>query len=159
MKLSKFFYSIGFGTIIDEYLLEGSTCKFIKHWTSPTTCAPYEGIWCVRYHPDSNQLGFAIMDARDNRWRIELRSRDKLLPLWQTVLPFSHGDCEISPLSNDSWLAVNSCGIRLVHIAHQKLKSAVEYERELKNAITLGNSYFVVRTKSTIEIHQIKKPK
>jgi hypothetical protein len=139
--------------------LEVTTCKLINRWSSPKTCATHEGIWSIRYHPNTNQLGFAIMDARDNRWRMEIRNQDQFTPIWRTVLPFMNGDCEISPLPNAEWLAVNSCGIRLVHIANHKLKSAVEYERELKNAIPIGDSYLAVRTKNTIEIHRVEKSK
>jgi len=59
--------------------------------------------------------------------------------------------------SNGEWLIINSYGVRLIQIANHELKAAVEYERELKNAITMGNQYFLVRTKNTIEIHPIKK--
>jgi hypothetical protein len=97
------------------------------------------------------------MNGENNQWRFEIRNRKNLSVVWQTVLPITHGDCELSPLANEEWLAVNSCGIRLIHIANRQLKEAVEYERELKNAITLGNNYFLVRTKNTIEIHLIKK--
>ncbi|CAF4805755.1 unnamed protein product [Rotaria sp. Silwood1] len=122
----------GFGTAIDEYSLSASSCNLVNRWVPPKTCAIYEGIWCIRYQQETDQL---------------------------VVLPLSNGDCEISPLPDREWLAVNSCGIRLIQIANQKLKSGVEYQRELKNAITIGNLYFVVRTKSTIEIHQIKRSK
>ena len=145
--------------MIDEYSIETSSCKFINRWTPPKTCATYEGIWCLRYHPDTDQLGFTIIDARNNQWHMEIRSRDKLTLLWQIVLPIMHGDCELSPLPNREWVAVNSCGIRLVQIVDQKLKAAVEYERELKNAVAINNLYFAVRTKSTLEIHEIKRSK
>jgi hypothetical protein len=96
------------------------------------------------------------MDARTNQWRFELRDRKTFSQIFHVVLPLSHGDCEISPLPNGEWLTTNACGIRLIQIANNTLKAAVEYERELKNAITIGNDYFVVRTKNTIEIHSIK---
>ncbi|CAF1113041.1 unnamed protein product [Rotaria sordida] len=149
----------GFGTVIDEYSLAASSCKLINRWIPPKTCAPYEGIWCIRYQQETDQLGMAIMDARNNQWRLEIRNRKDLAFLWQIVLPLGNGDCEISILPNREWLAVNSCGIRLIQIANQKLKTGVEYQRELKNAIAIGNLYFVIRTKSAIEIHQIKQLK
>jgi hypothetical protein len=99
------------------------------------------------------------MNGQNNQWRFELRHHQNLAYTWHSVLPFSHGDCEISPLANGHWLAANSCGIRLVQISYHKLISAVEYERELKNAIILGKDYFVVRTKNTLEFHLIQKPK
>ncbi|CAF0910491.1 unnamed protein product [Rotaria sordida] len=43
------------------------------------------------------------------------------------------------------------------HIANQKLKAAVEYERELKYVLTIGNDYFAVETKNTLEVHSIKR--
>ncbi|CAF1053332.1 unnamed protein product [Rotaria sp. Silwood1] len=149
----------GFGTAIDEYSLSASSCNLVNRWVPPKTCAIYEGIWCIRYQQETDELGIVIMDARNNQWRLEIRNRKDLAFLWKIVLPLSNGDCEISPLPDREWLAVNSCGIRLIQIANQKLKSGVEYQRELKNAITIGNLYFVVRTKSTIEIHQIKRSK
>jgi hypothetical protein len=99
----------------------------------------------------------SIMDGQTNQWHFEIRDRKNLSRIWQTVLPVAHGDCEISPLPNGHWLTINSCGIRLIHIAHQKLKAAVEYERELKNAIIMGKEYFIVRTKNTIEVHLVPK--
>jgi hypothetical protein len=99
------------------------------------------------------------MDGRNNQWRFEIRDRENLSTIWQTVLPLTHGDCELSPLPNGEWLTVNSCGVRLIHIADNKIKAAVEYERELRNAITIGNKYFLVRTKNTLEIHPIMKKK
>jgi hypothetical protein len=155
-KVMFFCRSTGYGTTIDEYSLEASSCKLVNRWTSPKTCATHEGIWCIRYHAKTDQLGFAIMNAMTNQWRFEVRNRQNLAPLWQTTLPFVNGDCEISPLPNEEWLTINTCGIRLVQIANQKLKAAVEYTRELKNAISIGNLYFVIRTKNTIEIFHLK---
>lgn len=134
-----------------------SSCKFINRWKPPNTCSVYEGIWCARHHPDTDELGFTIMDARTNQWRMEIRSRDKFTSIWQTALPISHGDTEISPLPNNEWLAINSCGIRLVQVANKRLKAAVEYERELRNAIVVDNSYFAVRTKTTLELHRFRQ--
>ncbi len=99
------------------------------------------------------------MDARNDQWRIEIRSRNQLTLLWQMALPISNGDCEISPLPNGEWLAINTCGIRLIQITNQKLKAAVEYERELKNAVAINHSYLAIRTKNTLEIHKIKQSK
>jgi hypothetical protein len=56
-------------------------------------------------------------------------------------------------------MACYSCGVRLVQIANHKIKSAVEYERDLKNAISIGNLYFIVRTKGTIEVYPYKQSK
>lgn len=131
----------------------------MNRWKPPKTCALYEGIWCIRYNQHTDQLGMTIMDARNNQWRLELRSRNGLAIIWQTVLPLNNGDCELSVLPKGEWLAINSCGIRLVQIANQSLKAGVEYLRELKNAVSIGNAYFVVRTKSTIEVHEIKQRK
>jgi len=139
--------------------LGASSCKFVKRWTPPNTCGMYDGIWCIRYHPETNQLGFTILDTRTNQWRIEIRNRNRLTTVWKTVLPISHGDSEISPLPNGEWLAINSFGIRLVQVANQKLKAAVEYERELRNAIVVNNFYFVIRSKTTLEFHQLKRSK
>jgi len=97
------------------------------------------------------------MDGRNNQWRFEIRDRKNLSTVWQIVLPLTHGDCEVLPLRNGEWLFVNSCGVRLIHIVDYEIKAAVEYERELRNAITIGNKYFVIRTKNTLEIHSIKK--
>jgi hypothetical protein len=97
------------------------------------------------------------MNGQNNQWHFQIRDRKNFSTVWQIVLPITHGDCELSPLVKGEWLAINSCGVRLVQIANRKLKAAVEYERELKNAITIGNDYFVVRTKNTVEIHSIKK--
>ena len=99
------------------------------------------------------------MDGQTNQWRFELRDARDLTTLWQYPLPLTHGDCEISPLINGQWLAVNSCGIRLLQIINRKLKAAVEYERELRNGIPIGDEFFVIRTKNTLEIHAIKKNK
>lgn len=148
---------IGFGSVIDEYELGSSSCEFINRWTSPSTCAVYEGIWSTRFHPSLQQLGFTVMDGRNNQWRFELRERKTLNRLWQTVLPVGVGDCEVSPLMNGDWLMINSCGSRLIQLSGTELKTAVEYERELKNAITLGDEYFVIRTKNTIDVHSMKK--
>ena len=54
--------------------------------------------------------------------RFEVRSKKDLTVVWKSVLPLTHGDCEISPLANGGWLAVNSCGIRLAQLVDQKLK-------------------------------------
>ncbi|CAF2447024.1 unnamed protein product [Rotaria sp. Silwood2] len=149
----------GFGTVIDEYSLTASSCKHINRWTPPKTCATYEGIWCIRYQQETDQLGFSIMNSRNNQWHLEIRNRKEFALLWQIVLPLGNGDCELSTLPNREWLAVNSCGIRLIQISNQKLKAGVEYQRELKNAVAIGNLYFAIRTKNTIEIHQIKQSK
>lgn len=97
------------------------------------------------------------MNGQNNQWRFEIRNRKNFSLIWQTALPLTHGDCELSPLPDKQWVAINSCGVRLIQIANRKLKAAVEYERELRNAIPLGNDYFLVRTKQTIEVHTIKK--
>jgi hypothetical protein len=137
--------------------LNSDSCELVKHWTSPVTCASHEGIWSIRSHPDTDQLGMSIMDSRTNQWRFEIRNRATLSIVWQTALPLLHGDCEVSPLANAQWLMINSAGIRLLQISNRKLKSAVEYERELRNAILIGENYLAVRTKNTLEIHSIKK--
>ncbi len=139
--------------------MEASSSKFIHRWTSPETCATYEDIWSIRYHPDTNQLGLTIMDTRNEEWRIEVRSREKLDLLWKTVLPLTNGDCELSLLPNGEWLAVNACGLRLIHVAKQGVRAAAEYQRELRNAILMNNLYFIIRTKNTIEIHQYNESK
>ena len=157
--LSYFLYSIGCGTIIDEYSLGTSECKLLNRWMPPKTCAAHEGIWCIRYQPESDHLGLTIIDATNNQWRMEVRNRTNLGVIWQIVLPVSHGDCEISSLPNKEWLVVNSCGVRLVQIVNQKLKAAVEYERELKNVVAFDNLYVAVRTKNTLEIHENKRVK
>jgi len=139
--------------------LNKSSCKFVNRWLPPQTCSNYEGIWCIRYKPETDQLGITIMDSRTNQWRMEIRSRTKFNVIWQIVLPVSHGDCEISSLPNGEWLAINSCGVRLVQVVNKKLKAAVEYERELKNAVAFNKLYFAVRTKNTLEIHENKRAK
>jgi hypothetical protein len=143
--------------VIDEYLISASSCEFIQRWTPPKTCAAHEGIWCLRYHPTLDQIGFTVMDCRTNAWRFEIRERQTLNQLWHTALPLDTGDCELSALKNGDWLTINSCGIRLIQITNRELKAAVEYERELKNAITLGNDYFIIRTKNTIDVHRMKR--
>jgi len=147
----------GFGTIIDEYKMSRTSCQFVDQWTSPKTCSNVEGIWCIRYQTESDQIGLTIMNSQTNQWRFEIRDRKKLSTIWQTGLPVNHGDCELTSLGKDQWLIINSCGVRLVHVINRKLKAAVEYERELRNAILIGRDYFVLRTKSTIEVHSIKK--
>ena len=136
--------------------MKKSSCELVERWKPPQTCATYEGIWCIRYHQDSKQLGFSIMDTRNNQWRIEIRGLPGLVPLWRLMLPIANGDCEICPLLDGGWLVINSCGIRLIQIVNENLKAGVEYERELRNAFIMGKSYFAIRTKTTIEIHQIK---
>lgn len=158
IEISSTCRNIGLGTIIDEYTLTATSCKIVARWTPPQTCAYYEGIWGIRAQSDTNELGLVIVDARNNQWHMDIRSRPKLDIVWQTGLPIQFGDCEITTLPNGEWLIVNSYGIRLIQIGNQAIKAGVEYERELKNAIALGDSYFVVRTKNTIEVHEIKKP-
>lgn len=150
---------LGFATIVDEYAITPSSCSLIKRWLPPRTCGEQEGIWCLRHHPDTNEIGMTIMDGQTNQWRFELRDARDLNILWQYALPVTHGDCEISPLINGQWLLVNSCGVRLLQIINRKLKAAVEYERELRNGISIGEEYFVIRTKNTLEIHAIKNEK
>jgi hypothetical protein len=76
---------------------------------------------------------------------MDIRSPEKLALLWQWVLPLENCECEISPLLNAEWLAVKS---------H---RWSVDYTRLLKNAMTIGNSYFAIRINSTIEIYQAKQ--
>ncbi|CAF2920910.1 unnamed protein product [Rotaria sp. Silwood2] len=147
----------GCGTIIDEYIFEKSSCKFINRWMPPQTCSTHEGIWCIRSHSNTNQLGMTILNLRNNQWRFETRNSNDFSRLCELALPVTHGDCELSSISNSEWLITNSCGIRLIQISNFKLKIAVEYERELKNSITINNDYFIVRTKYTMEIHEMKK--
>lgn len=148
---------LGFGSIIDQYKFNSDSCDLVKRWTPPETCAPHEGIWSIRSHPDTDQIGMSILDSKKNQWRFEIRNRATLAIVWQTILPLIHGDCEVCPLANAEWLIVNSSGIRLIQIVNRKLKSAVEYERELRNTIIIGENYLAVRTKNTLEIHSIKK--
>lgn len=159
--VSSFLYiaSLGFGTVIDEYAVTGSSCKLVNRWIPPKTCANHEGIWCIRYHPETDQLGCAIVDASNNQWRLEIRSRESFACLWKINMPFLSGDCEIFPFPNGEWLATNSFNIRLLQIGYQVLRSAVEYERELKNAIVINDLYLVIRTKSTVEVHRLDGPK
>lgn len=136
-----------------------SSCTFVKRWTPPHTCSVYDGIWCIRYHPEIHQLGFTILDTRTNQWRMEIRRPDNFATIWQTVLPISNGDAEISPLTHGEWAIINSCGIRLLQISNNIFKAAVEYERELRNAIVFNDFYFVIRSKNTLEFHQYKQLK
>ena len=136
-----------------------SSCTLVSRWTPPRTCATYEGIWCIRYQPDTNQLGFAIVDARNNQWRLEIRSPQDLTLVWQIPLPVQNCECEISPLPNAEWLAINSRVARLFQIADGKLKATVDYRARLKNAIAIGDSYFVVRTSYTIDIYEAEQLK
>ncbi|CAF1141159.1 unnamed protein product [Rotaria sp. Silwood1] len=147
----------GCGTIIDEYVLGKSSCKFINRWMPPQTCATYEGIWCIRSHPHTNQLGMTILNLKNNQWHFEIRNANNLTRIWETILPVSHGDCELSPISNNEWLITNSCGVRLIQIGNLQLKTIVEYERELRNVITIKNDFLIIRTKYTLEIHAMKK--
>jgi len=138
--------------------LKESSCEFVKRWRPPKTCATYEGIWCIRHRPDTNQFAFTIMNKRNHQWRVEIRSRDKdkFSVLRKIILPLIHGDCEIFPLPTGEWLITNGGGLRLIHITKHKLKAVVEYARELRNALLINNFYFIVRTKRTLEIHKIK---
>jgi hypothetical protein len=142
---------------VDEYLLGSSSCEFVDRWIPPRTCENYEGIWCIRYHLEIDQLGMTIMDRRNNQWRFEIRNRKNFSPVWKVTLPITYGDCELLPLPYAEWLTINSCGVRLIHIANRQLKFVVEYERELKNATIIGADYFIVRTKNTLNIHSIKQ--
>ncbi len=49
---------------------------------------------------------------------MDIRSPEKLALLWQRVLPLENCECEISPLLNAEWLAVNSRGTCLIQIAY-----------------------------------------
>ena len=128
----------------------------MKRWTPPHTCATHEGIWCIRYHPNLDHIGMTIMNSHSNEWRFEIRNRKDLSQIWRTALPVGNGDCELSPFGKTQWLVINSCGIRLLQIGDEKFKVAVEYERELRNAITIGNDYLVIRTKNTVDVHAMK---
>lgn len=128
----------------------------MHRWTSPQTCAKHEGIWCVRHHPETDQLAFTILDSRTNQWHFEVRSRKEFTRLWSIDMPISFGDVEISTLSRGNWLTIDSSGVRLIHLSNQRLKEIVEYLRELRNATPMGNLYFVIRTKNTLEIHENK---
>jgi hypothetical protein len=142
---------------VDEYILVPSSCELVDRWIPPRTCENYEGIWCIRYHPEIDQLGMTIMDRRNNQWRFEIRNRKNFSPVWKATLPITYGDCELLPLPYGEWLTINSCGVRLIRIANRQLKSVVEYECELKTATIIGTDYFIVRTKNTLNIHSIKK--
>ena len=111
----------------------------------------------MRYHPKLDQIGMSIMNARTNGWIFEIRNKKDLSPIWQTVLPMTRGDCEVTPFIDQEWLIINSCGIRLLQISGHRFKVAVEYERELKNAIAIGNDYFAIRTKNTLDVHSMKE--
>lgn len=151
--------SLGFGTVMDQYKITRKSSQLIKRWQPPATCAPYEGIWCIRHHPETKQIGCALLDARTNHWRLEVRDRERFTCLWRINLPFENGDCEVSPLLNGQWLTTNSFNVRLIQVAQERLESAVEYERELKNALLLNDDFLVLRTKSTIEIHRLDQMK
>lgn len=128
-----------------------------NRWYPPQTCAPYEGIWCIRAHPNTNVIGLTIVNPQNNAWRFETRDSKTFGHLGQMYLPIRNGDCELSPLAHGEWLIINSCGARLVQIENVEMKLAVEYERELKNAIPFKKDYFIVRTKNTLEVHSTKK--
>ena len=100
--------------MIDQHEIGTSSSRLVRRWKPPTTCAAHEGIWSIRYHSGIQQMGLAIMDARDRRWRFEVRGLPGLLPLWQVALPFTAGDCEISPLPDGKWLAINSLNVYFV---------------------------------------------
>lgn len=119
----------------------------------------HEGIWCIRHSRETNRFAFSILDATTNQWRFELRTTDKLTTLYKVSLPFFTGDCEVSPLINGDWLSTNSFNVRLIHISDGKLKAAVEYERELKNAVAIDQRFLVIRTKGTIDIHRLDQKK
>lgn len=147
----------GLGTIVDEYHIERKSCELIYRWLPPHSCAIEEGIWCIRHHPDTNQLGLTIMDSQTNQWHFDIRDPKTFALIWRSPLPINHGDCELTPMEKGEWLIVNSVGIRLVQIVDRTIKAAVEYERELRNAISVGKEYLIVRTKNTIEVHLNKK--
>jgi hypothetical protein len=149
----------GYGTVIEQYEMTKWSCRLIQRWRSPTTCAMHEGIWCIRYHPNNDKLGIAIVNGQTNQWRFEIRDRKNFLPLFRINLPLIAGDCELSPLSNAEWLATNSCDVHLIHIVPEKIEAVVQYERELKNAIVIGNHYLVIRTKSSLDIHPLNSIK
>ena len=110
----------------------------------------------MRHHPETDQLALVILNSQDNQWRLEVRSRQGFPVLWSIGIPIWQGDLEISPLSQGDWLIIESRGIRLLHISNQCLKVVVEYLRELRNALKIGNLYFIIRTKNTLEIHENK---
>ncbi|CAF3535510.1 unnamed protein product [Rotaria socialis] len=147
----------GSSTVIDEYILGPSSCTIVNHYEPPQTCAYNEGIWCIRTHPNTKQIGMTVMNSNNNTWRFEIRDPTNLAHIWQTPLPIPHGDGEVTPLPNGDWLIVNSCGARFIQISNLAIKLAVEYERELKNAILFRKKYFIIRTKNTLEIHLMKK--
>ncbi|CAF2145885.1 unnamed protein product [Rotaria magnacalcarata] len=147
----------GFSTVIDEYILEPSSCTFVKRYAPPQTCANHEGIWCIRTHPNTEQIGMTVMNPNNNGWRFETRDPNNLAHIWETRVPIANGDGELTPLADGDWLIVNSCGTRFIQISNLAIKYVVEYERELKNAISFSKDYFIVRTKNTLEIHLLKK--
>ncbi|CAF4343810.1 unnamed protein product, partial [Rotaria magnacalcarata] len=87
----------------------------------------------------------------------ETRDPNNLAHIWETRVPIANGDGELTPLADGDWLIVNSCGTRFIQISNLAIKYVVEYERELKNAISFSKDYFIVRTKNTLEIHLLKK--
>ncbi|CAF0779205.1 unnamed protein product [Didymodactylos carnosus] len=140
----------GYATSVEEYDLSSSTPTLKKRWISPKSCLATEGIWAIQCHQD--QIGLTIMDVTTKEWRIEVRNM-KLKKLWDLKIPITTGDCELTLLPNNDWLVINSCGNRLFQISDRKMKVAVQYERELKNAVMFADKFFIVRTKNTIEIH------
>lgn len=150
---------LGFGSIIDEYVLSSRSCEFVRRWTPPTICSVYDGIWSLRFHPQLNQIGWSVMDSQADQWYFETRQPKTLQPLVRVSLPLTHGDCEVSTLLNNDWLMINSFGILLLQLANGAVKHVVQYERELKNAIRFDDDYFIIRTKNTVDFHKIKKKK
>jgi hypothetical protein len=141
---------------MEEYTLQTASGRVKNRWHSPQTCAPHEGIWCIRHHPDIDQLGFTIIDSRTKEWRLEVRNREQLTVLWRIGIPLTRGDAELSIIPNSQWLIVNAVGLQLAQISYHGLTSMINYDSELRNAIVIDNSYFIVRTKSTLDIHVLR---
>jgi hypothetical protein len=140
---------------MEEYTLSSSSCKVKNRWQSPKTCKPHEGIWCIRYHPETDQLGLTIMDSTNKKWRLEVRNRERFNVAWSITIPLTRGDAELYAIPNEQWLVINSFGLQLAQISKQGIKAMMDYDSELRGALVVGNTFFVVRTKNALDVHQL----
>jgi hypothetical protein len=140
---------------MEEYTLGSSSCKLVNRWQPPKTCKPHEGIWAIRYHPETDELGLTIIDSTTKQWRFEVRHREKFNLVWSAALPLTRGDAEITIVPNQQWLVVNVFGLQLAQLSRHGLKSMIDYDSELRAAVVIDDAFFVVRTKSTLDIHRL----
>ena len=134
------------------YLLSSwNYCGLVNRRIATKTCVTYEGIWSLRGHPSIQR---SIRSDRDGRSNESMTLR-KFVNRKQWI-DCGNADCEVSPLNNDNWLMIKLCEIRLIHMSHHQSKVTVRYGG-VENAIAFNGEYFLVRTKSTVNVHLMKK--